>query len=185
METIYEKVALAQDGNEPAMLSLIQQFSPLLKKYAYLLRTEDSFHELQADFIELIMTLKLASLRSHNDGTLVNYINSVVRNRYILRSKQNQADSQILHWEDFDEAVQRKHEPQCPLLDEAESFFQSIPLGALNKKEQDVIIKVYLYHYSVAEIARLWGTTRQAVNQLKQRALKKLEKEIVVPQDSV
>lgn len=160
------------------MLALVQQFSPLLKKYAYLLQMEDSFPELQADFIELIMTLKLETLRSYHDGAFVNYINSAVRNKYIAHSKQTQTDAQVLHWDDFDEAVQRKHEPQCPLLDEEASFLQGLPSGVLNSKERDIITQVYLYRYSVAEIARLRKTTRQAVNQLKQRALRKLQKVI-------
>jgi len=40
MDIIYEKIVSAQNGNEPAMLELIEQFSPLLKKYAYLGSTE-------------------------------------------------------------------------------------------------------------------------------------------------
>lgn len=160
------------------MLELIQQFSPLLRKYAYLLQTEDSFYDLQADFIELIMTIKLESLRSHHDGALVNYINSVVRNKYILRSKQKQKDAQMLRWDDFNEMVQREYEPRCPLFNAEQEFFQQVPASILSTTERNIISMVYLHGYSVAEIAKAKGITRQAVNQIKLRALKKMSQEI-------
>ena len=178
MGSIYEKIVLAQNGNEPAMLELIDQFSPLLKKYAHLLQTEDALNELTADFIELVMTLKLSSLRSNNDGALVNYISNAVRYKYIARSKQQRLEDQILYWDDFDEPVQRKYEPRCDLFSVEDEFFRAIPDGVLSEPEFNIIEMIYLQGYSSAEIARNKHITRQAVNQIKRRALKKLYKAI-------
>lgn len=178
MDSIYEKIVSAQSGNEPAMLELIEQFSPLLKKYAYLLQTEDALNELTADFIELIKTLKLNSLRSYNDGVFVNYISNAVRYKYISRSKQQSMENQTLYWDDFDELVQRKYEPRCVLFDDEAEFIQVIPVGVLSESEFNIIVMIYLQGYSAAGIARAKHITRQAVNQIKRRALKKLYKAI-------
>lgn len=184
MDIIYEKIVSAQSGNEPAMLELIEQFSPLLKKYAHLLQTEDSLDELTVDFIELIMAVKLTSLRSHNDGALVNYIKKTMRYKYISRSKRRQQEAEILHWDDFEEAVQRKHEPRCPLFTSEAEFLQGIPAKILSSSELSIIAMIYLEGYSAAEIARAKGITRQAVNQIKRRALKKLHKAICKSQQT-
>ncbi len=178
MDSLYEKIASAQNGNEPAMLELLEQFSPLLRKFAFLLRTEDALNELTADFIELIKTLNLNSLRSYNDGVLVNYISNAVRYKYISRSKQQHMDNQMLYWDDFEEPVQRKFEPRCELYSDEEEFFRAIPVGVLSEPEFNIIVMIYLQGYSAADIARTKHITRQAVNQIKRRALKKLYKAI-------
>lgn len=179
MGSIYEKIVLAQNGNEPAMLGLIEQFSPLLKKYAYLLQTEDALDELTVDFIEFIMTVKLDSLHSCNDGALVNYIKNTVRTKYIAKSKRRQEDARmLLHWADFDESLQRKYEPQQSLFSAEQDFLQWLPKSVLSEMEFKIVALIFLYGYSSAEIARTKNITRQAVNQIKHRALKKIFREM-------
>ncbi|WP_407697178.1 sigma factor-like helix-turn-helix DNA-binding protein [Schinkia azotoformans] len=46
----------------------------------------------------------------------------------------------------------------------------------LTKLELSIIKKYYLLNYTVTEIASIYGISRQAVNQTKNRALKKLKK---------
>ena len=48
---LLEKVEQAQRGNEEAMLKLILQFSPLMKKYGRKLGYEDATEDLIADFV--------------------------------------------------------------------------------------------------------------------------------------
>lgn len=88
---IYNLLIKAQQGNQEAMLELINRFQPLLKKYARKLRYDDAYEDCQLFYIELI-------------------------------------------------------------------------------KKMD-----YVKGYSVAEIARVCHKSRQAVNQLKKRALNKLK----------
>ena len=56
-----------------------------------------------------------------------------------------------------------------------DSLFESI---ILNETERNIIKLVFIYGYSAAEIAKKTSVTRQSVNQMKKRALKKLEMEI-------
>lgn len=169
-----DQIALAQSGDKSIMLTLIEQFKPLITKYAKLLNTEDAFEEMRLVFIELIMELKLDRLRSRSDGVIVAYITKTIRTRYIAKNKRRELEDNTVYWDDLDESLQRKLEPSNPLFSDEENFFKAIPPGVLNEKELGIITMIYLYSYTAAEIARIKGITRQAVNQIKLRALKKL-----------
>lgn len=175
---LYDQIALAQNGDKPIMLALIEQFNPLITKYAKLLNTEDAFEDMRLVFIELIMELKLDKLRSHSDGVLVAYISKTIRTKYIAKNKRKELEEDTVHWDDLDEFFQRKFEPSTSLFTTEDDFARTIPPGLLNEKELEIITMVYLYGYSAAEIARTKGITRQAVNQIKLRALCKLKRQI-------
>lgn len=170
-----DQIALAQSGDKSIMLALIEQFKPLITKYAKLLNTEDAFEEMRLVFIELIMELKLDKLRSHSDGVIVAYITKTIRTRYIAKNKRRELESNTVYWDDLDESLRRKLEPSNPLFSAEEDFIKAIPPGVLNEKELDIIVMIYLYGYTVAEVARTKGITRQAVNQIKLRALIKIQ----------
>jgi len=178
MAMLYDQIALAQNGDKAVMLALIEQFNPLIAKYSRLLNTEDAFEEMRLVFIELIMELKLDKLRSHSDGVIVAYITKTIRTRYIDKNKRRELEDDTVYWDDLDEFLQRKLEPSNPLFSAEEDFIRAIPPGILNEKELDIITMVYLYGYSAAEIARAKEITRQAVNQIKLRALRKLKNAI-------
>lgn len=173
---LYDQIALAQNGDEFVMLALIEQFMPLITRYAKLLNTEDAFEEMRLVFIELIMELRLDKLRSHSDGVLVAYITKTIRTKYIAKNKRRELEDNIVSWDDLDESLRKKLEPSDSLFSGEEDFVKAIPLGVLNEREMDIISMIYLYGYTAAEIARTKNITRQAVNQIKLRALKKLGK---------
>lgn len=172
-----DQIALAQSGDKSIMLALIEQFKPLITKYAKLLNTEDAFEEMRLVFIELIMELKLDKLRSRSDGVIVAYITKTIRTRYIAKNRRRELESNTVYWDDLDESLRRKLEPSNPLFSAEEDFIEAIPPGVLNEKEMDIITMIYLYGYSAAEVARERNITRQAVNQIKLRALKRLKKQ--------
>lgn len=172
-----DQIALAQSGDKSIMLALIEQFKPLITKYAKLLNTEDAFEEMRLVFIELIMELKLDKLRSRSDGVIVAYITKTIRTRYIAKNRRRELESNTVYWDDLDESLRRKLEPSNPLFSAEEDFIKAIPPGVLNEKEMDIITMIYLYGYTAAEVARERNITRQAVNQIKLRALKRLKKQ--------
>lgn len=174
MAMLYDQIALAQNGDKPIMLALIERFTPLITKYSKLLNTEDAFEDMRLVFIELIMGLKLDKLRSHSDGVIVAYITKSIRTKYIAKNIRHELEADMVYWDDLDELFQKKHEPSNPLFSAEKDFVRVIPPNVLNKKELDIITMIYLYGYSAAEIARAKKITRQAVNQIKMRALKKL-----------
>ena len=93
MESLADKIRLAKDGDEKAMLDIIERFEPLIGKYTRLLNYDNE--DCRSDLIEKLITLvkveiDLGKLRSDNDGTLFNYIRFALRHHYILLSKANQ-----------------------------------------------------------------------------------------------
>lgn len=62
----------------------------------------------------------------------------------------------------------------CAREDTASLFLEFNTGNLLNQREQRVIHQIFVEGYTTAEIARLSHKSRQAVNQLKHRALKKL-----------
>ena len=82
-----DTIAAAQRNDEESLLALIEKFKPLLKKYAYKLHYEDSFFDLQLDFIQIVTTLNLEAQTKESEGALVNYICNSVRHAYCKRLK--------------------------------------------------------------------------------------------------
>lgn len=72
-----------QSGNQQAVLDLVNQFSPALKKYARKLETEDAYYDLQADFLDLILNLDCDKLRETSDGAIVQYLSQSIYHSYI------------------------------------------------------------------------------------------------------
>ena len=77
-----DTIAAAQRNDEESLLALIEKFKPLLKKYAYKLHYEDSFFDLQLDFIQIVTTLNLEAQTKESEGALVNYICNSVQHAY-------------------------------------------------------------------------------------------------------
>ena len=47
--------------------------------------------------------------------------------------------------------------------------------SSLTKKEKSILKLIYIYGYSSTEIARQFSSSKQNINQIKKRALKKLQ----------
>lgn len=168
----------SQSGNSEALLTLIDKFKPLLKKYAYLLKYEDAYNDLQADFIEIVQNIQLDNLRNICEGALVSYINTSIHNRYIRRSVAYKDKQKDIYFSELDEhelyfveLLQSKSDSYIHLeLSEMESV--------LTKAEYNTICMYYIFGYSVEKIALCNGVSRQAVNRQKLRALEKLKNEL-------
>ncbi len=111
-------LARAQQGDEEAMLELINRFQPLLKKYAKKLRYDDAYEDCLLFFIELVKTMDLKKLNTMQDQSIAAYIKVSVTHFYSKKTRR------------------------------------------IFEKER--------------EIARKYHKSRQTVNQLKMRTLKKL-----------
>lgn len=112
-------VKKAQGNDKEAMLKLVEQFVPLLRKYSRKLNYEDSYEEVTEE------------------------------QAYYVQAS-------------------------CAREDTASLFLEFNTGNLLNQREQRVIHQIFVEGYTTAEIARLSHKSRQAVNQLKHRALKKL-----------
>ena len=162
--------------NEQALLILLQKFDKLLKKYARLLPVADAYEDLLLFFIELLYYMKTKENILENDARAVSYIEKSVRHRfsYIL---EKTAKLREINFSDFSDEqiflIEQEH--SCCIQDSISDYF---PLRAkLTALERKIIIEIYTYERTVAEIANDLQISRQAVNQTKLRALKKIRKE--------
>lgn len=133
--------------------------------------------ELTLRFIEIIHAMNLDALRSQGDGTIVAYLAQSVRNAYIslLSSKDKTAEPPV-SWEELTEA--QRFGLEAPIRErEALDFSELLDIcPELTKKERRVLTLIYFHGYTSAEVARIVHSTKQNINQIKMRALKKLRR---------
>ena len=167
-KTVAELRLLASTGSEPALLELLTRFNPLLNKYSRKFEYEYTFSELQLLLISLIKNFPLQA-NDWNDAQTVSYIAKSVYTNYIKLSKRN----------DFHENNLIEYNPNI-----AEEYYTTPMdekvilqemLQGLTDVQQEVIIRHYIYGYSIQEIAELRGISRQAVNKIKNQALQFLK----------
>ena len=159
--------------NSQVMLDLIKKFDPLLKKYGRKLEMEDGYEEMQLEFIELIHKINAKPHLNLSEGAMVNYIVSSIKNSFykLLREKKKQLQPSI----SFDELTDKS---KYQLISKNEMPPYIILSRTLNRKEILILRLCFEYGYSSAEIARHLHVTRQNINQIKKRALRKIKSDI-------
>jgi len=172
---IFDLIVQSKDCNVNATMALINKFNPLLKKYAYKLFYEDAYNDLLVDFVELIQNIQLEHMHSRDEGSLISYIRKTIYDSYIKKSMYLRKLHNVVLYSDISNSELAYVEKVSATTD---TYF-SDELVALNKamtnKEVTIIKMMYLQEFTVKEIANNFGITRQAVNQIKKRALKKLQ----------
>lgn len=161
----------AQSGNQDAMMQLITQFQPLLRKYSRRLNYEDSDNDLILLFIESIMRTNINSIKQKSEGALVSYIVKAVYHSYCILIKQAVAHraapyslEELTDGQFFSSSMY--HSPVQHHLD--------FPKGILTQREELILKQLYESELSVSEIAQVYHISRQAINQSKLRAESKL-----------
>lgn len=174
LRTLIDK---AQENDKDAMLELINRFQPIFKKYALKLDYEDAYEDLILWFIELVKNYKLANLR---EEVIVSYINVCIKNYYNKKIGSLIEGKKICLWSDLSEEQSYYAEKLLATEDEYNLFTELHLKEILNSSEYQIIYCIYVNGYSVAEIARRMNKTRQAVNQQKCRAIKKIKERFIL-----
>lgn len=76
----------AANGDQTAKLEIINQFRPLLRKYAYKLNYEDAFYDLELKLLE-ILTMPFFNNPQNTEEQIVSYIHRAIVNEYIRLNK--------------------------------------------------------------------------------------------------
>lgn len=164
-----------QCGDQQSMLKLLDQFAPLLKKYAYMLHQEDAILELQCVFLETIKKMNMSGMESSSDGAITNYICKTIYHNYIMLGKKKSQEGKNLHIDEKDEFDPFQYDIRYSTKDEYVAVLCADLKSVLNTQEYQIIYAIYVQQYQVSEIAGCVGKSRQAINQTKKRALKKLK----------
>lgn len=176
---LIDQITRAREGNPDDIESLITKFDPILKKYSRKLFWEDAYNDMIVEFIDLIHKFPIQNLRSKDDGVLVNYIAQSVRNVYLalLRDFFNSPQEVT----SLDEATEALKLETIAYVDkrEEDNFQDLLALCPdLTEKERAVLTQIYYWGYTSVEIAASLSTSKQNINQIKQRGLKKLRKKL-------
>lgn len=180
IEMLSDMIKGAQKADEDDMMGLIHKFDPLFRKYAVKLHYEDAYEDIILYFIELIKFMNLNRLNSQKDEVIISYINISVINFYKKRVRQLIEAKKEVVLSDLTQEQAFYVEVQSAKTDKANVFIEFGIRELLSAKEYQIIYLVYIEGYSTAEIARRLHRSRQAVNQLKQRALRKIKRVFTV-----
>ena len=162
-----DQIIQAKQGSQADMLSLLQQFQPILKKYGRKLWGEDGLEDMTAAFLQVIHDMKPEQIRCRAEGAVVQYLVQSVRHAYerLQRERMRQPAIAFSLNEMEDSAEKQRFSDLvkgCPRLTEKETY---------------VLEQVYYWGYTAAELAPGMGTSKQNVNQIKLRALGKLRRQ--------
>ena len=163
----------AREHDEAAMVELIERFYPLFKKYALKLEYEDAYEDLILWFIELIKSDRLTTLQ---EEVIVSYIHVSVNNYYKKKIGKVIESKREIVLSNLSEEHIYYLEARTAKEDDKDLFWELNVTEVLNESEHQILHLVFNHGYSTAEIARMSGKSRQAVNQQKQRALEKIRK---------
>ena len=164
---ILKKVVSYRKGNNESLLEIIEVFNPLLSKYSRLLDGEDTRQDLIIHLISVISKINLHNKELCKDKVIVSYIAKSIRNEYIKLSKKK--NKIILNESELNLDIEVAY-------DGFESEFELLDIfKILSEKEAYIMKLLYVYCLSVSEISAFMNISRQAVNQTKNRALKKIK----------
>ena len=172
---LYELICRAQNGDKEAMQELVDRFTPLMKKEAKRLAYEDAYEEIRLFFIELIDSIKIETIKLKEDGGITSYINVSIINFYNKETMKNDRRKKEIVVSALSTEQEYYVEKKLSKEDKINLFIELNMEEKLTPNEYRIIYLVFIEGYSAAEIARSMNRTRQAVNQLKKRALKKIK----------
>ena len=163
------------------MLTLINQFQPALYGYAKRAGYEDAQEDLTADFIEIVRDLNMSRLSSLDDGILVRYLTTCLRNK--SRRRCGEYLKKIGHEQllcDCSEAQQWYLETSntVPPPEKELAFEEIVSDQRLTPLQRAILAALYQDGLSVSEFSQKAGVSRQSINQAKNRALKTLRKDM-------
>ena len=165
---ISKKVVRYRKGNNESLLEIIEVFDPLLSKYSRLLDGEDTRQELIIHLISVISKINLHNKELCKDKVIVSYIAKSIKNEYIRLSKKK--SKIILYESELNLDIEVAY-------DGFESEFELLDIfKILSEKEAYIMKLLYVYCLSVSEISAFMNISRQAVNQAKNRSLRKIKK---------
>lgn len=151
--SLYSCIQAIQDGDKEQALAFLEKFSPLLKKYAYFLQTEDALQELQCFLLAFVKNSHLNKLTSSTDGAIISYINKTIYHHYIALSKGNRHKIPTVSIEDKSDFDSLQFDSNFGESDTYSNLLLMDLQHALTADEYHVIYDHFFRQYSIQEIA--------------------------------
>lgn len=167
-EFIFKIIDVKKNNKDESMLDILAIFDNIINKYSRKLNGEDTKQDLYVFLIKLINNIDELSIVNYEDKQVLSYFYKSLKNEYIRLSKKND---------------RRKNNEDYNCEDRVwgynfiESNIEVVDsIKNLNNYEKKIIKMVVLNGYSVSEVAKKTGKSRQAISQVKNRAISKLKK---------
>lgn len=144
---------------------IFAEFEGLIRHYSFKCQAEDTFEELTVFLLELLYKVDISRFQQTAGEGLKRYIAVSIRNKYLAFSK---ADT------DLKKNNQLSDDLVSVEPDFLEEYIFREALDKLTEKQREIIVFKYLHNYTNNEIAKILKISRQAVNQMKNRAVETL-----------
>jgi RNA polymerase sigma factor (sigma-70 family) len=165
MKTLIEKF---KSGDTEVYSLIYSEFEKLIGLYASRLKYEDAVSELTLFLIELLFSIDLSKFDDGMGFWIKRYIAVSIKNRYIALSIKNSK------YQSFNMSIFDNSGSYLKSMDEKIILIDGF--DRLSQKQRQVLVYMYIYGYSICEISKIFGISRQAVNDIKNRALINLKK---------
>lgn len=171
---LYNLILRCKNNDNQSFEDIIVKFNPLLRKYSWLLHYDDAYEDLLYCFILCMYKMPIKELTfRNNDGKILSYIKTTIKNEYIHLSKKNEQAAKYQC--DYEEAVE-----QIPAyssnIEIQEQMFLADMRRYLNENEMELLYMKFCLVYSDKEIAEKYHISRQMVNKKLNKMKAKLKK---------
>lgn len=168
--SLIDIIIKAQKGDEHSMIDIITLFDPKINKCSRQLNYSEARTDMIISLVEIIKSVDFYSLKNRGDGTIIKYISNALERKkidlfykYVKGEKQEKELNLDIMGESFQGNIEDK------LL-----IYKMFKL--LSHEQKEILKRKYYYGFSEQEIAEQLHISRQAVNQAKNRAFKRLRK---------
>lgn len=167
-EFIFKIIDVKKNNKDESILDILAIFDNIINKYSRKLNGEDTKQDLYVFLIKLINNIDELSIVNYEDKQVLSYFSKALKNEYIRLSKKN-------------DRRKNNEDYNCEERVWGYNFIESNievvdSIKNLNNYEKKIIKMVVLNGYSVSEVAKKTGKSRQAISQVKNRAISKLKK---------
>jgi RNA polymerase sigma factor (sigma-70 family) len=173
---LYQCLESAQNGNSESLIDLIKKFDLSFKKYARKLSYPEAETDLIIEFIILIQKVDLKKFDKNNEGGIIMYLYTSIKNKHIELSKRYIRENRNVVF--IPDIYQSKlFESNSTTFNESSLVFFDL-ISKLTSSQKEVLILKFHYGYSDSEISERMNISRQAVNRTKNRALETLRSQL-------
>ena len=171
-----EMIIRSATGDEEMTLQLISKFQFLIKSYSRKLGEEDTYYDLQLKFLELLPLIAQQS-QLETDAQIIAYVQQAIKNEYIALSKKAVGYKKAFAKLPTDpDQMQWLFTSLGSKTDDYSTIYLADLFAQLTYSERNTVIRIAIWGYSAAEIARKLRCSRQNTNQAKRSGLEKISK---------
>lgn len=173
-----ERILAYRAGDVKACEEVIKRFTRLIQVYSYRLNYEDAYSSMVLRLLEILNAIDLDRFDDVNHS-IQKYIARSIHNEYIHISKKQQEEMKRIKYSVEDclqsdnPGLTRIMFNYIDIFEKGRLFLQEA-LSKVTPSQRVVLVYFYIYGYTIAEIGKMLGVSRQSVNGLRLRALYRL-----------